>query len=138
MIKIHTEYTEMRNTVWINGCFDVLHYGHFKLIEYAATLGQVMIGIDSDQRVKQLKGNDRPFHTQQQRMYNLRQIKNVFDVTVFNTEEELSHIIKTLQPDILVIGSDYKNKKIIGSEFVNEIRFFNRLENFSTTKLLYE
>lgn len=128
----------MCNTVWINGCFDVLHYGHFKLIEYASTLGRVIIGIDSDERVKQLKGLNRPFHTQQQRLYNLRQIKNVFDVKIFNTEEELLHILTSLQPDVLVIGSDYRDKKIIGSELVKEIKFFGRIENFSTTKLLYE
>jgi D-beta-D-heptose 7-phosphate kinase/D-beta-D-heptose 1-phosphate adenosyltransferase len=123
--------------IWINGCFDVLHYGHFKLIQYAASLGDTLIiGIDSDVRVKQLKGNDRPFHTQSQRENNLKQIKGVTDVIIFNTDDELRKILKYLEPDIFVIGSDYINKPIIGGEFAKEMKFFNKIEGFSTTKLL--
>lgn len=125
--------------VWINGCFDVLHYGHFKLIEYASSFGgNLTIGIDSDERVKELKGEDRPFHTQSQREFNLRQIKGVSDVIVFQTEDELRNIIKNLTPDIFVIGSDYMDKPIIGGGFAKEIKFFNRVEGLSTTKLLDE
>lgn len=123
--------------VWINGCFDVLHYGHFKLIQYSASFGgKLVIGIDSDERVKQLKGKDRPFHTQQQREYNLRQIRGVGEVIVFHTEDELKETLKRLKPDVFVIGSDYMDKPIIGGEFAKEIRFFDRIEGFSTTKLL--
>lgn len=125
--------------VWINGCFDVLHYGHFRLIEYAKSFGgDLIIGIDSDDRVKKLKGEDRPFHTQQQREFNLMQIKGVSTVLVFNSEERLRGILKQLRPDIFIIGSDYINKPIIGGEWANEIKFFNRIDEFSTTKLLDE
>lgn len=128
-----------RKIVWINGCFDVLHYGHFKLIQYAKSLGDTLIvGIDSDERVKQLKGDNRPFHTQTEREFNLRQIKCVDEVVVFNSEDELRNILDYLEPDYFVIGSDYINKKIIGSEFAKEIKFFERIQNFSTTKLLDE
>lgn len=127
----------MNKIVWINGCFDVLHYGHFKLIQYAASFGGILtIGIDSDERVKQLKGEDRPFHTQQQREYNLRQIRGVGNVIVFHTEDELRNTLETLKPDIFVIGSDYMDKPIIGGEWAKEIKFFDRIEGFSTTKLL--
>jgi D-beta-D-heptose 7-phosphate kinase/D-beta-D-heptose 1-phosphate adenosyltransferase len=123
--------------VWINGCFDVLHYGHFQLIQYAARIGgKLVIGIDSDERVKQLKGEDRPFHTQQQREYNLNQIRGVGEVVVFHTEDELRETLKRLKPDVFVIGSDYMDKPIIGGEWAKEIRFFDRIEGFSTTKLL--
>jgi D-beta-D-heptose 7-phosphate kinase/D-beta-D-heptose 1-phosphate adenosyltransferase len=123
--------------VWINGCFDVLHYGHFQLIQYAARIGgKLVIGIDSDERVKQLKGEDRPFHTQEQREYNLNQIRGVGEVIVFHTEDELRETLKRLKPDVFVIGSDYMNKPIIGGEWAKEIRFFDRIEGFSTTKLL--
>lgn len=128
-----------RKIVWINGCFDVLHYGHFKLIQYAKSLGdKLIVGIDSDERVKQLKGDNRPFHTQTEREFNLRQIKCVDEVVVFNSEDELRNILDYLEPDYFVIGSDYINKKIIGSEFAKEIKFFERIQNFSTTKLLDE
>jgi D-beta-D-heptose 7-phosphate kinase/D-beta-D-heptose 1-phosphate adenosyltransferase len=127
----------MNKIVWINGCFDVLHYGHFQLIQYAARIGgKLVIGIDSDERVKQLKGKDRPFHTQQQREYNLNQIRGVGEVIVFHTEDELRETLKRLKPDVFVIGSDYMYKPIIGGEFAKEIRFFDRIEGFSTTKLL--
>jgi len=63
--------------VWINGCFDVLHYGHFKLIDYAKSFGDLVIGIDSDERIKQMKGDNRPFHTEGQRVFNLMQIRDV-------------------------------------------------------------
>jgi D-beta-D-heptose 7-phosphate kinase/D-beta-D-heptose 1-phosphate adenosyltransferase len=127
----------MNKVVWINGCFDVLHYGHFQLIQYAARIGgKLVIGIDSDERVKQLKGEDRPFHTQQQREYNLNQIRGVGKVIVFHTEDELRETLKRLKPDVFVIGSDYMDKPIIGGEWAKEIRFFDRIEGFSTTKLL--
>ena len=127
----------MNKIVWINGCFDVLHYGHFKLIQHAASFGGILtIGIDSDERVKQLKGEDRPFHTQQQREYNLRQIRGVGNVIVFHTEDELRNTLETLKPEIFVIGSDYMDKPIIGGEWAKEIKFFDRIEGFSTTKLL--
>ena len=127
----------MNKVVWINGCFDVLHYGHFQLIQYAARIGgKLVIGIDSDERVKQLKGEDRPFHTQEQREYNLNQIRGVGEVIVFHTEDELRETLKRLTPDVFVIGSDYMDKPIIGGEWAKEIRFFDRIEGFSTTKLL--
>ena len=127
----------MNKIVWINGCFDVLHYGHFKLIQYASSFGgKLVIGIDSDERVKQLKGEDRPFHTQQQREYNLRQIRGVGDVVVFHTEDELRNTLETLKPEIFVIGSDYMNKPIIGGEHAKEIKFYDRIQGLSTTKLL--
>lgn len=127
----------MNKTIWINGCFDILHYGHFKLIQYAVSLGDTLIiGIDSDNRVKQLKGSNRPFHTQNQREHNLKQIKGVTSVIVFNTDDELRKILKYLEPDIFVIGSDYINKPIIGGEFAKEMKFFDKIEGFSTTQLL--
>ena len=122
--------------IWINGCFDVLHYGHFQMIEYAASLGTLVIGIDTDERIKKMKGMDRPYHTLQQRIFNLLNIKGVYTVVSFNTDEELISQIKLIQPDIFVIGSDYKDKPIIGGEFAKEILYFDRIEEFSTTKIL--
>lgn len=123
--------------VWVNGCFDVLHYGHFKLLEYAYHLGDyVVVGIDSDRRVKGLKGNDRPYHTQHQRRSNLLSVKWVNKVVVFDTDDELRWHIQNEEVDIMVIGSDYKNKEIIGSEFIPKITYFDRMNDFSTTNIL--
>lgn len=125
--------------VWINGCFDVLHYGHFQLIKYASLCGtELRVGIDSDRRVKLLKGSGRPYHTSEQRKENLLLIKGVSDVVVFDTDDELRNELREYQPDIFVIGTDYINKPIIGGECAKEILFFDRIEGLSTTKLLDE
>jgi len=121
----------------MNGCFDVLHYGHFRMIEYAASLGEMLvIGIDGDERVKQMKGKDRPFHTEEQRKFNLMQIKGVSNVVIFHTDEMLREQIQLYKPNIFVIGSDYRNKPIIGGNHAEKIRFFDRIPNLSTTKIL--
>jgi rfaE bifunctional protein nucleotidyltransferase chain/domain len=123
--------------IWMNGCFDILHHGHFRMIEHAASLGDTLvIGIDSDARIKKMKGNDRPFHTQDERYYNLKSIKGVYSVHIFNTDSELKEIMRLYKPDIFVIGSDYKDKPIIGSEYVKEIHYFDRIDRFSTTQIL--
>lgn len=123
--------------VWINGCFDVLHYGHFQMINYAQKLGdELIIGIDTDERVKELKGSDRPFHTVKQRRFNLQRIKGVTKVVTFKNEGELIWHIKNEEPTIMVIGEEYKNKNIIGKELFKEINYFPKVKGFSTTKLL--
>ena len=125
--------------VWINGCFDVLHYGHFKLIAYAKSFGgELTIGIDSDKRVKNLKGDDRPFHTEEQREFNLLQIEGVDNVVRFDNEVSLRKELELYSPDIFVIGDEYMYKPIIGGEFAKEIKFYTKINGFSTTKLLNE
>ena len=123
--------------IWLNGCFDVLHHAHFKMIEFASTFGElVVIGIDSDRRVKQLKGDDRPFHSEEERKYNLERVKGVSKVIIFDSTIMLEEAIKRYQPDIFVIGSDYKGKPIVGEKYAKSIVYFNRIEEFSTTKIL--
>ena len=94
------------------------------------------MGIDSDKRVKELKGDDRPFHTQEERKYNLERVKGVKRVVIFDSPEMLEELIKTFEPDVFVIGSDYKDKPIVGGQYAKSIVYFNRIENFSTTKIL--
>ena len=122
--------------VWVNGSFDVLHIGHIRLLEYANKLGNVKVGIDSDERIKEFKGKNRPFNSLSDRIEFLHSIKYVDNVEVFNTTEELEQLIKQYQPDYMVIGSDYKTKPIVGAEFIKEIIFFERIEDKSTTKIL--
>lgn len=122
--------------IWVNGCFDILHLGHIELLKYASTFGKVRVGIDSDKRVKQLKGSHRPINSQEMRMKFLESIKWVDSVVVFNSDEELIDSIKNWNTDIIIIGSDYKDKKVIGSEVVNQVLFFDKIEGLSTTKLI--
>lgn len=122
--------------VWTNGTFDVLHVGHLKLLEYAASFGELTVGIDSDKRVKELKGLDRPFNNTLDRKYFLESIKFVHNVVVFNSREELINMVKDFEPDYMVIGSDYIDKPVFGSEYAKELLFFDKLEQYSTTTIL--
>lgn len=122
--------------IWVNGCFDVLHIGHIQLLEYAKTLGYVLVGLDSDERVKQLKGDDRPINPLEHRIKMLKSLEFVDDVITFDTDTELNDILYVYQPDVIVIGDEYRTKKIIGSEHAREICFFEKTIDISTTKIL--
>ena len=123
--------------IWLNGCFDILHHGHFKLIQYAASFGgEKIIGIDSDERVKKIKGEGRPFHSENERAFNLKQIKGVDAVVIFNSDDMLRKLLERYKPDKFIIGSDYVGKEIIGQEFAKQVVIFDRLKKFSTTDIL--
>lgn len=122
--------------VWCNGSFDVIHYGHFKLLEYAASHGDLHVGLDSSERIAEKKGSDRPFHTWEQRRQILMGFRFVKSVYFFDSDDTLIEIMKSLSPDVMVIGSDYRDKKIIGVDYVKDLVYFERIENFSTTKIL--
>ena len=123
--------------VWINGCFDVLHRGHLELFKYAKTKGDyLVVGIDSDVRVRKLKGNTRPINNEEDRKMFLECIAFVDQVVIFNSDEDLVLKIKLYNPDYMVIGSDYIDKRVIGSEYVKDLVFFDRIEGYSTTKIL--
>jgi rfaE bifunctional protein nucleotidyltransferase chain/domain len=122
--------------VWVNGTFDILHIGHLELFSYASTFGKLRVGIDSDSRVRKLKGYNRPINNQENRKKFLESIKFIDSVVVFNDDTELINNIKDWNTEIFVIGSDYMNKKIIGSEFCKQVIFFDRLLEFSTTKII--
>ena len=121
--------------VFVNGTFDILHPGHIALLNYAKSLGvYLLVGIDCDERVVQLKGPARPINSQTDRKLMLENLKAVDEVQVFNSDKELLHLIG--QCDIMVKGSDYINKPIIGSDQI-EIKFYERTEH-STTKAIQD
>jgi D-beta-D-heptose 7-phosphate kinase/D-beta-D-heptose 1-phosphate adenosyltransferase len=120
--------------VFVNGTFDVLHPGHVRLLQYAASLGSVLVAIDTDHRVRQLKGAGRPFFNQDDRKFMLESLGH--RVVLFNTDQELEHTIATYEPDIMVKGSDYINRPIIGEEHCGRIEFFKRIDEYSSTKAI--
>ena len=121
--------------VWTNGTFDVLHIGHLKLLEFASSFGELRVGIDTDKRVKELKGVDRPFNNTTDRKFFLESLKFVKEVVVFDSREELIASVKEYQPDVMVIGDDYKNQPVYGSEYAKKLVFFEKIPNISTTKI---
>ena len=122
--------------VWVNGTFDVLHVGHIRLLKLASTFGKVRVGIDSDDRIKKLKGPERPFNTMNVRKEMLESLVYVDSVVIFNDDYSLVNEIKNWNSKTMVIGSDYKNKKIIGGDLFENIIYFDRLSDYSTTKIL--
>jgi D-beta-D-heptose 7-phosphate kinase/D-beta-D-heptose 1-phosphate adenosyltransferase len=123
--------------IFVNGTFDLLHEGHIALINYAKTLGdELAIAIDSDERVKRLKGEDRPINTQQERSTLLINLKSVNDVYIFDTDEELEYLVSI--HDVMVKGSDYKDKPIIGQDVCKELVFFDRIDGYSTTQKIQD
>lgn len=119
--------------VFVNGTFDILHPGHIALLNYAKSLGNYLtVGIDSDARIKELKGLDRPVNSQEERKILLENLKAVDEVKIFNSDQELIDLVSRC--DIMVKGSDYINRKIIGVEVCSQLMFFNRIHGYSTTK----
>ena len=123
--------------VWTNGCFDILHRGHIELFRYAKSLGdELVVGIDSDEKVKKDKSKDRPINTLQDRIFMLQSIKYVDKVIPFDSTKELDDTLKWYKPDIMVIGSDWKNGKVIGEFWTKKLVFFDRIGDYSTSKTL--
>ena len=122
--------------VWVNGTFDVLHVGHIELLEFASNYGTVRVGIDTDKRVKELKGKDRPFNNQNDRKKMLESIKFVEEVVFFDSREELVESVKNYSPDIMVVGDDYNGETVFGSEYAKKLIFFKKIPKYSTTKIL--
>lgn len=111
--------------------------GHISLLEYSrGVCDYLMVAIDSDEKVALDKGSNRPFNTSEDRMAMLRSIRYVDDVRVFSTASELSKLIKSVGPDIMIVGSDWEGKNIIGAEYAKELKFFRRIDGYSTTKIL--
>lgn len=121
--------------VIVNGTFDILHIGHLKMLEFAKSIpnSYVLVLIDNDSRVKELKGDDRPVNSQEERKEMLKALRFVDEVKVFGSDQELIDMIKDYAPDVMVKGSDYVGKPIIGEQHCKEIRYYNYVRGYSTT-----
>ena len=123
--------------IFVNGSFDILHLGHLELLNTAKSLGDyLLVAIDSDRRISEMKGKDRPFNNQINRHTLMKNLKAVDEVKIFDSEIELIDIISEYKPDIMMVGSDYRNKKVIGSEFAKNVIFFDRVYNESTSNTI--
>ncbi len=127
----------MIKKVFVNGTFDILHPGHVALLTYARSLGDfLLVGVDSDDRVKQLKNIERPVNDIDFRVKMLESLKPVNRAVVFNSEQELEEIVRDYCPDFMIIGSDYKHRKVVASEFTKHLLFFERDFRYSSTQII--
>lgn len=121
----------------INGTFDILHRGHIELLNYASSLGdKLLVAIDTDRRVKELKGNDRPINCQEDRKFHLENLKAVDSVVFFDSKDELIEIMKSWKPDIYVKGSDWKGGEGTAHQYSKEVIYYDRVSDYSTTNII--
>ena len=128
--------------VFTNGCFDILHKGHITYLSEARELGDYLIvGLNSDRSVTQIKGPERPINNQRFRSEKLLALNSVDDVIIFN-EDTPQNLINELQPNILVKGGDYKKNEVVGARQVEEkggeVVILPLVPGYSTTKIIKE
>lgn len=126
--------------VMVNGTFDVLHRGHIQLLNYAKSLGdQLLVAIDTDRRVKELKGEKRPINNQEDRKLFLYNLKAVDIVMLFDSTEELINIMKEYKPDVYVKGSDWKkDRPSTAEQYCKQVIYYDRVGEYSTTKTIQD
>ncbi len=125
-----------KKIVFTNGCFDILHRGHVSYLDVAKSFGDVLIlGLNSDESVKRLKGVNRPINNQEDRGFILAALESV-DYVVNFSENTPYELIKIIQPDILVKGADYEGKEVVGSDIAKEVRLVTFIDGKSTTSTI--
>lgn len=131
---------EGKTIVFSNGCFDILHRGHVEYLSKAADLGdKLIIGLNTDDSVKRLKGPSRPVNDEKARAVLLSALEFV-DAVVFFEEDTPYNLIRRIQPDVLVKGKDYKAEDIVGYDIVissgGRVETIELVDGFSTTKTI--
>lgn len=129
-----------KKIVFTNGCFDILHLGHIDYLSKSKEMGDILIvGLNSDQSIKNIKGTQRPINDQYMRSMILASLFFVDIVIIFN-EDTPENLIKIIKPDILVKGGDYNIDTIVGGDIVKsyggEIKIINYIEGYSTTNII--
>jgi D-beta-D-heptose 7-phosphate kinase/D-beta-D-heptose 1-phosphate adenosyltransferase len=129
---IRTQYTPI---VFTNGCFDLLHSGHIQLFKFCKEKGTVVVGLNSDESIRRLKGDSRPINNLQARLDILESIQYIDYIVVFE-EDTPYNVLKELRPDYLVKGGDYTISNIIGREFTNETLLCDFVKGNSSTSII--
>jgi rfaE bifunctional protein nucleotidyltransferase chain/domain len=126
--------------VMVNGTFDILHRGHLELLRFAKHQGdQLLVAIDSDRRVKELKGASRPINTEEDRRLMLSSLKFVDIVLIFDSKEELLQMTKDYAPDVYVKGSDWlRDKPSTAEQYCRNVIYYDRVGDYSTTKTIQD
>jgi len=127
-------------TVMVNGTFDILHPGHVALLNTARSYGDyLVVAIDTDRRVKELKGHKRPINNQNFRRTMLSNLKAVDVVEFFDSTEELIELMKMYKPDVYVKGSDWKtDTQSTAHQYCKEVVYYDRVGDYSTSKIIQD
>lgn len=127
----------MKN-VWVNGCFDLIHGGHIDLLRFAKSLNgdQLIVGLDSDERIRKFKGKYRPILRLEERMKIISAFSFVDKVVSFNNDNELKNHIINNNIGVMVVGEEYKYEEVVGSEHTRIIAFYPRIEGKSSTNIV--
>mgnify|MGYP003510154751 FL=1 len=138
--KLNLWREEGKSIVFSNGCFDILHRGHVEYLSKAADLGDILIiGLNTDDSVRRLKGPSRPVNDEKARAVVLAALESV-DAIMFFEEDTPYNLIKRVQPDVLVKGKDYKAEDIVGYDIVTakggKVETIELVDGFSTTKTI--
>jgi len=143
-IKSQNQITEIvqklkksgKKIVFTNGCFDIIHIGHTRLLNKAKLFGDILIvGLNADSSVKKIKGVYRPIISENERAEVLAALSSV-DFIVKFPQSTPHRLIKKIMPDVLVKGADWKSEKIVGSEFARKVVRIPIAKNRSTTKII--
>ncbi len=136
LIKVLSAHRDKgKRIVFTNGCFDIIHAGHVRYLREAHALGDLLvIGLNSDASVSRLKPG-RPVNNESQRAEVLAALEMV-DYVVLFTEDTPYELIKSLRPDVLVKGGDWKKEDIIGADIVPEIHSLAFTDGISTTAII--
>jgi len=124
--------------VMVNGTFDILHPGHVAMLNTARSYGDyLVVAIDTDRRVRELKGETRPVNNQNDRRIMLSNLKAVDIVELFDSKEDLIELMKRYKPDVYVKGSDWKHDRASTAEqYCNKVIYYDRIDEYSTTQII--
>jgi D-beta-D-heptose 7-phosphate kinase/D-beta-D-heptose 1-phosphate adenosyltransferase len=122
--------------VFTNGCFDILHRGHLTYLMQAAALGDhLIVGLNSDRSVRELKGPERPINSEKDRAFMLAALRSVDAVVIFD-EDTPEQLLSHLKPDILVKGGDYRVDQVAGRQYAGEVKILSFVPGYSTTNII--
>lgn len=128
----------MAVVVFTNGCFDILHAGHIRCLQWAKDQGDyLVVGLNSDASIRRLKGPGRPVNHQGDRLEVVAALRCVDEVHLFD-EDTPYELVKRIRPDILVKGEDYRDKQVVGADLVREVRFAPLLAGRSSTNTMHK
>ena len=127
----------MSKIVWTNGTFDILHPGHIQLFKVARSLGdKVIVATDTDAKIKNDKGDHKPVNDLCYRVAMLEAIKYIDVVHTFGNRKELEDLIMLYEPDILLLGDDWRHGDVVGREHAKEVRFLPRVGGYASSNTI--